>query len=116
LRHFARWALAEAALSVLLAPTLMVHQVRAVLRTLAGVNGGWAPHSATRPGLAALVRFHGVETALGLGLLTLAARGDLTPWLWPIGISLSLAIPVSWLVQREMRPADAALSLAAARP
>jgi len=116
LRHFARWALAEAALSVLLAPTLMVHQVRAVLRTLAGVNGGWAPHSATRPGLAALARFHGTETALGLGLLTLAAHGDLTPWLLPIGISLSLAIPLSWLVQREMCPADAALSLATARP
>ena len=116
LRHFALWALAEAALSVLLAPTLMVHQVRAVLRTIAGFNGGWAPHSTARLGLVALARFHGVETALGLGLLTLAARGDLTPWLWPIGISLSLAIPLSWLVQHDMRPADAALSLAAARP
>ncbi len=116
LRHFARWALAEAVLSVLLAPTLMIHQVRAVLRTLARVNGGWAPHSATRPGLVALARFHGTETALGLGLLILAARGDLTPWLWPIGISLSLAFPLSWLVQREMRPADAALSLVEARP
>ena len=116
LDNFALWALAEAALSVLLAPTLMVHQVRAVLRTLAGVNGGWAPHSATRPGLVALTRFHAVETALGVGLLTLAAVGDLSPWLLPIGISLSLAIPLSWLVQREMRPVDATLSLAAARP
>ncbi len=116
LGNFALWALAEATLSVLLAPTLMVHQVRAVLRTLVGINGGWAPHSATRPGLAALARFHAVETALGLCLLTLAAVGDLSPWLLPIGISLSLAIPLSWLVQREMHPVEATPSLATALP
>jgi len=107
---FALWAMAEVALSVLLAPILMVHQVRAVLRTFAGVNGGWAPHSATRPCLRALFRFHAPETALGLGLLALALHGDLTPWLVPIACSLSVATGLSWLVQRDVSQLPQALS------
>jgi membrane glycosyltransferase len=41
---FAVSVVVEIALSVLVAPALMVHQVRAVLRTLAGFDGGWMPH------------------------------------------------------------------------
>ncbi len=45
---FALSVLVEIALSFLIAPTLMVHQVRAVVRTLAGFDGGWMPHAAGR--------------------------------------------------------------------
>ncbi len=99
LARFAGSVLAEMALSALLAPMLMVHQVRAVLQTLAGFNGGWSPHVAGQPNLPMLIRFHAVETLLGLGLLALAAFGGLTVWLLPVAISLVLAVPLSFLVQ-----------------
>ena len=38
------FVLAEILLSTLLAPALMVHQVRAVLRFVVGLDGGWMPH------------------------------------------------------------------------
>lgn len=118
---FAASVAVEVALSVLIAPALMVHQVRAVLRTLAGFDGGWMPHLTERPTLRILARFHATETALGLGLLALAAGGQLTPWLLPIAISLALTIPLSWLVQRDaatdwlLRPLDRPLPGGAAR-
>ena len=99
---FAASLLAEVALSVLVAPALMVHQVRAVLRTLAGFDGGWMPHLAGRPSIGTLARFHATETLLGLSLLGLAAFGQLTPWLLPIAISLCLTLPLSGLVQRDL--------------
>ena len=95
----------EVALSILIAPALMVHQVRAVLRTLAGYDGGWMPHAACRPSIRTLLRFHATETGLGLGLIALAAAGQLTLWLLPVAISLALTVPLSWLVQRDVRPA-----------
>lgn len=76
---FAASVAVEVVLSVLVAPALMVHQVRAVLRTLAGFDGGWMPHQAGRPSLGTLARFHATETLLGLVLLGLAAVGQLTP-------------------------------------
>lgn len=98
---FAASVLFEIVLSILIAPALMVHQVRAVLRTLAGFDGGWMPHLTERPGLRTLARFHGTETVLGIGLLVLAAFGHLTPWLLLVAVSLTLTIPLSWLVQRD---------------
>jgi membrane glycosyltransferase len=93
--------LAEIALSVLIAPAMMVHQVRAVMRTLAGFDGGWMPHLSDRPGLGTLVRFHATETVLGVTILGLTSLGHLTPWLFPVAVSLCLTIPLSWLVQRD---------------
>ena len=98
---FAASVLTEVLLSILIAPALMVHQVRAVLRTLAGIDGGWMPHATGRPALRALARFHAPETGLGAGLLALAALGHLTPWLLPVAASLTLSLPLSWLVQRK---------------
>ena len=100
---FAASVLVEIALSVLLAPALMVHQVRAVLRTLAGFDGGWIPHLAGRPRFATLLRFHLTETALGVALLGLCALGQVDAWLLPVAGSLFLTSPLSWLVQREAR-------------
>lgn len=101
---FAGMAMAEMALSALMAPMLMVHQVRAVVRTLAGFDGGWLPHVQGRPDLATLVRFHATETALGAGLVALAAAGHLSPWLLPVAVCLSAAVPLAALVQGPVRP------------
>ncbi len=100
---FAASVLVEVAVSVLLAPALMIHQVRAVLRTLAGFDGGWMPHLTERPGFATLLRFHGTETTLGALLLWLCAFGWIDPWLLPIAASLFLTSLLSWLVQRDVR-------------
>ena len=94
---FALTVVVEIVLSVLLAPMLMVHQVRAVVRTLAGFDGGWVPHVTGRPGFGVLMRFHAVETGLGLALVGLVAAGLLTPWLLPVAICLALAVPLSAL-------------------
>jgi len=91
--------LLEVVLSILIAPALMVHQVKAVLRTLAGIDGGWVPHLAEKPRLATLIRFHAVETGLGLALLACAALGQLSLWLVPVAVGLALTVPLSWLVQ-----------------
>ncbi len=99
---FAASVLVEVALSVLVAPALMVQQVRAVLRTLAGFDGGWTPHLAGHPTLIMLLRFHAVETLIGLALLALAAAGQLTSWLLPIAVCLCLTVPLSWLLQRDV--------------
>ncbi len=99
---FVATLLAEMALSVLLAPLLMVHQVRAVLSTFAGSNGGWAPHVNGQASLGVLLRFHAVETVLGAAVLVLLAFGWLTLWILPVGLGLVLAVPLSALVQ--MRP------------
>lgn len=100
---FAVSVLVEMTLSVLLAPALMVHQVRAVLRTLAGFDGGWMPHLTGRPGVGVLLRFHLTETALGALLLCLFAFGLIDPWLLPVAASLLLTCPLSWLVQQDVR-------------
>jgi membrane glycosyltransferase len=100
---FAGMVLAEMALSALMAPMLMVHQVRAVVRTLAGFDGGWLPHAQGRPDLATLARFHATETVAGLILLALAAAGHLSPWLLPVALCLTAAIPLAALVQSPMR-------------
>ncbi len=94
--------LIEIALSILIAPALMVHQVKAVLCTLAGFDGGWMPHAAGRPSLRVLLRVHVAETCLGLGLVTLATLGHLTVWLLPVAVSLILTVPLSWLAQRDV--------------
>ena len=97
--RFALCVLAEITLSALLAPMQMVHQVRAVLRTLAGFDGGWMPHLSGASDLRTLVRFHATETALGVALLSLAASGVISPWLLPVAISLCLSVPLAALVQ-----------------
>ena len=109
--RFAGLVLAEVVLSALLAPALMVHQVRAVLRTVWGLDGGWMPHVAGRSDLRTLLRFHSVETGLGLGLLVLACAGQLSLWLLPVVISLCLTVPLAALVQLPRRAFQIRLSL-----
>lgn len=97
--RFACLVLSEALLSALLAPALMMHQVRAVLRTLCGLDGGWMPHASGRSDLRTLLRFHAVETCLGAGLVILFLMGHLSPWLLPVAGSLCLTVPLAALVQ-----------------
>jgi membrane glycosyltransferase len=97
--RFVLSVLAEITLSALLAPLQMVHQVRAVLRTLAGFDGGWMPHVSGASGLRHLVRFHATETLLGAVLLSLWAAGMVSHWLLPVAISLCLSVPLAALVQ-----------------
>ncbi len=94
--------LAEFVFSVLLAPAMMLHQVRAVVTTLLGVDGGWAPHLAGRVTLRRLARFHAVEMALGVLLSGLVAAGLLTLWVLPVALCLVLTLPVSWLMAQDV--------------
>lgn len=102
LPRFGTAMLVEIVLSALLAPVLMVHQVRAVLRVFGGLDGGWMPHAGSRSDWRTLVRFHATETGLGLGLLAFAAAGKLSPWLVPVAISLSLSVLLAALVQTRV--------------
>jgi membrane glycosyltransferase len=99
---FVATMLAEMVLSVLLAPALMLHQVRAVVTTLAGIDGGWSPHMAGRPGLRRLARFHAAETVAGVVLCGLVASGLLTPWVLPVALCLVMTLPVSLLVAQDV--------------
>ncbi|MFP4571016.1 glucans biosynthesis glucosyltransferase MdoH [Rhodosalinus sp.] len=91
-----RAGLAEAALSTLLAPLLLVRQTGAVISVLAGRDCGWkGPEAAAwRPpaGVA--------ETGAGLALLALALGGGgaALPWLAPLVLPLLAAPALSrWL-------------------
>ncbi|PWJ13787.1 glucans biosynthesis glucosyltransferase MdoH [Jannaschia seohaensis] len=100
--RFAASMLLEIALSVAYAPILMVQQTLAVLAALAGRPLDWVPQSRTggRHPWATLLRFHGVETGLGLALLTGMATGFVSPWLLPVMASLLFAVPLSRLSAR----------------
>ncbi|GFE50479.1 glucans biosynthesis glucosyltransferase H [Roseobacter cerasinus] len=91
--------LVEIVLSIAYAPILMIQQTRAVIRALLGQSDAWAAQSrhAQNYPLRTLVRFHWVETLLGLVLLTGLASGLVSLWLLPIVASLCLAIPLSAL-------------------
>jgi membrane glycosyltransferase len=97
--QFCGMVLAEMMVSALLAPALMVHQVRAVLRTALGRDGGWMPHVAGQSDFTTLLRFHWLETGLGAVLLALALAGELSLWLMPVTVCLCLTVPMAALVQ-----------------
>lgn len=84
--------------SLLIAPMMMVQHLKAVVRTFAGYDTGWAPHEAGRPGWVVLLRFHAVETGLGLGLIIAAGLGYLSLWLVPTAVCLALSVPLVWIL------------------
>ncbi|MGB7241206.1 MAG: glucans biosynthesis glucosyltransferase MdoH [Sulfitobacter sp.] len=91
--------LIEVLLSIAYAPILMIQQTRAVVRAFMDRPDPWAAqerHAKIYP-LRTLIRFHWVETILGLLLLWGLAAGLISLWLVPIVISLTLAIPLSAL-------------------
>ncbi len=98
-------ALAEIALSAVIAPILMVQNTMSLLRTVTGVDAGWRPQrrqaGALRFGV--LVRFHIVETLIGLVLCAAMAASMMPLWLAPIAISLTASVPISALTSRVIR-------------
>ncbi|MGB3245176.1 MAG: glucans biosynthesis glucosyltransferase MdoH [Sulfitobacter sp.] len=91
--------LSEVVLSIAYAPILMIQQTRAVLRAIFTGSEPWSPQSRSAQGfpIATLVKFHWVETLLGLLLLSGLVAGLISLWLLPIVISLVLAVPLSAL-------------------
>lgn len=98
-RAFIGAVLLELALSIAYAPILMIQQTRAVIRCVTGHGSGWQPQSrdAQAYPLATLVKFHWVETVLGVLLLVGLLSGLISWWLVPIMASLLLAVPLSAL-------------------
>ncbi len=91
--------LVEVLASILYAPIMMVQQSLAVAQSLTGSAVAWAPQrrGAQAIPVGALLRFHAVETVLGVVLVTALSAGLVSPWLWPIAVSLVLAVPLSAL-------------------
>ena len=89
----------EVALSIAYAPLMMIQQSKAVLRALTTRSEAWAPQARDlrRHSWPTLVKFHWVETALGLVLLSGLLSGLVSLWLVPIVASLVLAVPLSAL-------------------
>ncbi len=92
---------AELLLSSLMAPIMMIHQSRAVLEAMLGLDAGWNAQRRSAEGGAqwvALLRFHAVETAIGVVAVGLVWSGWLSIWLAPIAASMALAAPISALL------------------
>ena len=97
--RFALSVLSEIALSILYAPILMVQQMIAVFRTILGLQKGWSPQARAggRYGLGTLAICHALETLSGVALTAGIVAGLVSPWLAPIALSLTLAVPLSAL-------------------
>ncbi|WP_424930193.1 glucans biosynthesis glucosyltransferase MdoH [Amaricoccus tamworthensis] len=95
----------EVSLSIAYAPVMMVQQTIAVVRTLLGVQESWQPQQRAggRYTLGTLVKFHWLETCLGLLMTAGMIYGVVTLWLIPIGGSLLMAIPLSALSGVNLR-------------
>jgi membrane glycosyltransferase len=98
---FVATMLLEMLTSLLIAPMMMIQHMRAVFRTFAGFDTGWAPHEKGRPRLRDLFRFHAVETVAGLALVALAISGYLSLWLVPTALCLAAAAPFAWVLAMD---------------
>jgi len=89
----------EVVLSVAYAPIMMIQQTKAVLRAIFTRSEPWAPQKrdAAQYPLLTLIKFHWIETLLGLLLLTGLLAGLISLWLLPIVFSLVMAVPLSAL-------------------
>lgn len=90
---------AEILLSILYAPIMMVQQTIAVLRTAVGFQERWTPQQ-RRGGhysFGVMLKFHAVETVMGLLLIAGMMQGLVTLWLLPITVSLAGAVLLSML-------------------
>lgn len=95
-RFWISWCL-EVLFSVLLAPTLMIQHIVAVLRTVAGFDTGWRPVTGDQSGFLNSLRFHVLEVLVGALMAGLFAYGLLSFWLLPIAVCLILAPVLSAL-------------------
>ncbi len=91
--------LVEVALSIAYAPILMIQQTKAVLRAIFTRSEPWSPQSrdARHYPVMTLLRFHWVETLVGVLLLSGLIAGLVSLWLIPIVFSLVMSVPLSAL-------------------
>ncbi len=89
----------ELILSIAYAPVMMVQQTVAVFRTALGRSVEWVPQERTARAypFRVLLRFHWLETVLGIVLTLGLVSGLVSLWLIPIAASLLLAVPLSAL-------------------
>ena len=99
LRQFISSTMLEICLSFLYAPIMMVQQTMSVARTWLGFHETWTPQQRRggKYSVAALVKFHLVETVIGALMLIGMFYGLVSPWLLPIAVSLIAAIALSAL-------------------
>ncbi|SHH97597.1 membrane glycosyltransferase [Marivita hallyeonensis] len=85
--------------AILFAPILMVQQSIAVGRALLGHSSTWIPQNRVVKGhtWSELLRFHWIETLLGIVAVLGIGLGAISPWLLPIAVSLVFAVPLSKL-------------------
>lgn len=99
----AKSALAELALSTLLAPTLMVQRIFILTKILASSGCQWTASSG-RAGFLDLIRFHAAEWVTGLVLAALFFWGAMSTWILPVALSLLISPCVSYAVSFAPRP------------
>lgn len=89
----------ELMVSVAYAPVMMIQQTLAVGRYFIGIRDKWVPQrrGASLYPWTVLIKFHAVETILGLILAFGMAVGLVSLWLFPIAASLVCAVPLSAL-------------------
>lgn len=89
----------ELVLSVLYAPITMVQHTLATLYALLGWSHGWSPQNRGTAGYSwgQALRFHWIETLLGVLILSGLALGQISALILPIAISLAGAVPLSIL-------------------
>ena len=89
----------EVLLSIAYAPILMIQQTKAVFRAALTRSEPWRPQerAAQHYPLGTLLRFHWLETLLGVLLSVGLLSGLVSLWLLPIAASLLLAVPLSAL-------------------
>ncbi|HEY8946205.1 MAG TPA: hypothetical protein VIM73_18270, partial [Polyangiaceae bacterium] len=88
----------ELLLAAALAPILMLHHARIVLKILIGRAVGWGSQRRhSTGGVMAIVRTEATTTLLGVGAAVALARWapELLPWLAPVWVPWSLAIPIA---------------------
>ena len=113
-----RSALAEIALSTLVAPILMAWQARSVIEVLAGRDGGWPARPGSREGSLAEAWMDSAWIVIG-GALGLLAAASVSPalalWLLPvagpmlrrpsvIAWSARPAVGTLWTIPEEIAP------------
>lgn len=91
--------LTEVLLSVAYAPIMMIQQTKAVLRATFTRSEPWSPQrrDVRHYPFGALLKFHWLETVLGVVLSVGLLSGLVSLWLLPIAASLLLAVPLSAL-------------------
>ena len=97
LANFAKSFLIEIVFSFLIAPIMMIHQTIGVCRSIFRLPPQWGTpvRQGENHSFRTLLRFHAVETILGVVLVSGITSGALSLWLSPIAFSLALAPMIS---------------------